>query len=1578
MQRSFSYKNELIIRSSREFHSHRHEFVINQTYRQLFSGTLYNILIPIGYSNKEKSSDYEHEPFLFSSAYLDKIINVNQINLSRTIFTTQDVHTAQKEKEAQVESVGKWIFEKCFYDTSDIIYQLNINFKVDKTYMEIFTKGFMWAILNRKNRLAHKIAIVFDMAETESIQAIKHFANYMSLFFVNLNDKQKEMIQLSQIAVCSRQNNMLVVNFILTGSDPDTMYATAIHYAYHNFNISRRFLNMLKLIMKPTRATESRKSTLVPSLFPFDLYLSENEKPWFLNILHEQLNQDLRMNRHEGVSGCCIDNIHFKVNDNTHMHRFYAVDLLLNNLSNIYRFAYVCCKSLIANIMKLEEKPKQILVIGYREYTSILIHQIMSFLRSYLETNNDSLKIYGGYVGYDIDGREAFYPLCNIEKNDYNACKFAFITPVGITFHSFDDIVRTASKYLKHNIREADVILKQCLFATIFNDTKDIFGDVDQYGNYFLSLNNQVYYFGMIKSTGTLHASGEKCSDCYPVNPTQELLLVAVNNITSKPNKIFPVFTSSKLLESDVLFESNITVLENKLVRKLKYDVFSSLLENCLIYHHVKRKENYFQYYIDTKKLYLNLLNSPKKELHKWVEYVKKTLRTRDSATYAFNILVAPEHESNSGFVEFVANNIFGHNIKFVHFPIDDTYREDVRSQLAYISRDIRYINETFHDSVLNIYFVDDAINTATSFNLMKRRMEMLIREAFYGVSSVRIRINLFDAAFILINRLSPDSIKTLMRTTDICFELTGNTSDNLIRSADIKEHFFSVLDIPIPSLRTKSDKCPSCDLVRMFEEIEKRSSTNMLAKIAQRKKAQNELYDVSKCKLCREDGNSSETICNAKIKCQRLEPLFSQILAYQSVLEYRDTKNFSKISDFYTNVRNAILIFLVDFSNVHSKGKVSEYEKLDWLRFNIKALSRPLLSSYHHVGQETLSIILNIIEGLVEPTFTVEDELVRGIVDVASIKKDDSAGLIDKKQHLFLVLLKQVASMGSAYVLREDTMFKIFTYFSTNYLLRSVNKRTHRENFPFFIDTLKEFGEYYLSVVMMSMRERNVCADENIINMWVEKIINVQADQTFGNNFIEALFIENSQGLYNRAKQEKDDVQLLYNICNDKREKKTFTQFCKNIKTYIESLEFENNVSDRAVERVLLFGTRNPHADSGLLVLQPFTDTLNINIGNIVDMVYDINLHNDWIMDTYNIGREVNGSPYDSMCMRALVSIAYKKVLPRMEQENMMDDVEHANLYIYIKFMPNATRLDILKILRKILFLRNDIMENLEHFSPHISEIMERTMRDKWLIVKELYDRISSKENGHYSLHSADGDESKCLLALQYAKRLFDELNYIDGRFVELERIFEGCKNMIVNNERSGDRWLQLAANNISEILEKKLAMYYVSIEDVIKSICIYIDRCWEAEERPKISFDIENDVETFNQLRIYWTEAFDAEIQSIIADIKKYGKCDIVNVNAKLEKNGFIAVSISNKPINCASSNNICIRGCKLCEERCDEKRAKIQRPSIVEMTEFINDLGGGSIKSNPVFESNCGMFCSKIYTRQMKKTWKRWEAQ
>ncbi len=130
-------------------------------------------------------------------------------------------------------------------------------------------------------------------------------------------------------------------------------------------------------------------------------------------------------------------------------------------------------------------------------------------------------------------------------------------------------------------------------------------------------------------------------------------------------------------------------------------------LSRFLIYKHIERNGNHFNYYFATEKLWSS--SDIRNKVREWLERKEDELFRNDSCK-VYDIIVAPLHYSNTVFVEEVNRSLFKNAALVLHFDADKEFRMNVQTKYSSIQQ--LYDNLCVDDdiSIINFHYVDDVI----------------------------------------------------------------------------------------------------------------------------------------------------------------------------------------------------------------------------------------------------------------------------------------------------------------------------------------------------------------------------------------------------------------------------------------------------------------------------------------------------------------------------------------------------------------------------------------------------------------------------------------------------------------------------------------------------------------------------------------------------------------------------------------------------------------------------------------------------------------------------------------------------
>ena len=790
--------------------------------------TCYNVLLPLGYKWDEiqkkefnmvgNSQRWFNESLAFESYPNYKTIEVTEID---KVVNGETIYSEIEQKDEVIEKLYKtisFVTSKRDFDDLNSIIVCNAQ-KFYYQHIELIAKALFEFAYIRRNKPQTLIAIYF---ETE--YQINEFVRFFSVFY----DKKGniEILKNLQIALLLENNdtnNIPIVALVIAGANIEEAFNTSLMYSYSNSNVSVRFVDSCRYLTRVILPNHVNKPKYVPIL-PFDIFLNNGKICHFIQNLYNDIkNNDIRNKEY----GCLIDNVHIRIGSKIHLDKFFEAELIFHNSNTINKFAY-----LIA--IDIEEQLRQsaildanaIMIVGYESYSSLLVQEVIRLLKH----NNPEKSI--NYCIYSVNdkGEEnvSYSPEVSKSKNQKELILdslYFTIMPINTTFttvYKMQNVIRrNAIKGFdinQHNVGKAKDNLKNIIpiefighySIIVVSQTADINGKTLLQDKYWRFDSRNQHNIILNKESNSQKEENNVLVKAYIVidaswfNPPKEIEkinsdptypiepLIYVDKTSTIPNALFKL-KGTYLDGPDTYFkyDSSLNKYENDEETKI------NSLFDCLIYSHIYKKDNHFLYYIDKNKY----CEVEKGSIIKWLSNEKNCIKNGD-----FNVIISPLHNPDSVFLKLVLDYGFSHNFRLIHMSIYETNQTELLSKFSYIAKQYEEIAKHNSAAKLNFYFVDNSIVTGKTIERSLSLIRSLI--SICGITEI-IPIK-FSKIFTLINRSRPHTIS----------EYVENPHEDI----------HSYLYLHVPNFNTHNNNCPTCNLVKKYESLVKRSSTNCMS----------------------------------------------------------------------------------------------------------------------------------------------------------------------------------------------------------------------------------------------------------------------------------------------------------------------------------------------------------------------------------------------------------------------------------------------------------------------------------------------------------------------------------------------------------------------------------------------------------------------------------------------------------------------------------------------------------------------------------------------------------------------------
>ena len=896
-------------------------------------------------------------------------------------------------------------------------------------------------------------------------------------------------------------------------------------------------LNKFRVKRFPTNENESEMK-----LIPFDML----DMPQTQGTLFEQaVKQVLESDIQKYSFGCKLKYTHMRIGSKLHICEFYEAELLFHNNYYVSRFALL----LVRNLLKVLGQRKSVMLVGYETYSELLLYEIVKNLND--KGYESSYMIYEGRNA----GRFRYYNSPEYIKSREDIV-FVVIVPINstMTTHSklraalLQELQKVAPNLTVKIAINYALILVRSDAKREENDVKNN-DDRDIESHYYVSSGkgaveakylpegeNTIRYFVPVK---TKWYNPLECDRCFPKQSMlDEQPLIETNRVSiipvqllgiQEPDILSPVKAHNKPNEPD---EKIYWVENEKRVKKLT---------DSLIYRHIVRKGNHFIYYFELEKYFMK----NREDIINWLKEIKGQQRKVDGIVY--DVIVAPLHYSNAGFVTEVNSHLYGNAALVLNFEIEKEYRENVKTKYSNIIGLYKKLLDIGKEAELRFHFVDDNIITSNTY----LRAKSLFSSLFLFKPESVVKVSVFEDVIVLLNRMSESSIMNCVNN---------------------RNEYYSYVSLNISAMRNHEDACTQCKVVENSQKLRDQASTNQMYEFWDKKIYHHRIIEAENYQNALEEEreeNVGKLSDYEELQEERRERAGKRMLCTHMLNDEMGRIGYEKND---TEQVKKIMLKLLKL-NI-SDGK---QEAMEWIISGIKVFSRPFISFRKSSREAIFQIMLELLEfmtnALVLPKAKIQDSKFTKYGDVKEICcviRDAKLlwGQDEKIYVLLLTLMQRLSDLNSNYVIRKENIKKLFAVinllnitdhqrecFKQRYLsiVKRITCLSSDENKCIYLEFLLLFHEEYVN----ADREK-----ENIQKGLSEKLVLLESEAEESNvpkelsitDFQRILFLENTRVLYdgirdlaNEIKEEISEKDLLRQI----KEKYYYDNFERLLRYY-------------------------------------------------------------------------------------------------------------------------------------------------------------------------------------------------------------------------------------------------------------------------------------------------------------------------------------------------------------------------------------------------------------------------------------------
>lgn len=539
---------------------------------------------------------------------------------------------------------------------------------------------------------------------------------------------------------------------------------------------------------------------MIKKLFPFENLISlQGNKSLFVDTVEKVVNSDLQ---DVDTFGCKIENCHTHVGSKKHLECFFEAELLFHNSYYNKGFA-IETYSLINSLDNIEEL-ESILFVGYETFGEMYLNELIDLFSN--KNGNSSIKYNYCVAETSASGFKIRKQIENTNIQDYKLV--VFVVPISTTLTTHDKLMSIFNEEFKlesgtYKFINLALILIGPIennneYWSISNDTSSLNRRVvlkEEMQQKLVELSNHdVYFFAFINAkwndlTGC-SACGNKKNRFSRVGLHEEAIF-EVNRASVVP-----------MLQLNV---NNIPVplrQEDKVKAENNLEKVVELI-NCLIYSHVERNGNHYQYYFNTQKYFEN----NKIKIVEWLKVIKTEIIKKNELQekHILNFIVSPRHNTNAGFIQQVNKHVFDGSARIILFDVAREFRGNIKSKYSDLTRLTQNLCKSNINFEMRFHYVDDTIQSGNSYYRIKNLLNTIIPDISNDKKFSRV---IFDSIIILLGRNSEDSKKLYIE----------------------KNKFYEYVHLSISPMRSHEDACTLCNLNLNFNKLEDSTATHYLS----------------------------------------------------------------------------------------------------------------------------------------------------------------------------------------------------------------------------------------------------------------------------------------------------------------------------------------------------------------------------------------------------------------------------------------------------------------------------------------------------------------------------------------------------------------------------------------------------------------------------------------------------------------------------------------------------------------------------------------------------------------------------
>ena len=1018
---------------------------------------------------------YDKSCFLEEKMYGEQELKEHRINYIRDEIINSLSEKLKEEKADRLEKAdeeqkmtSEMIADKETEKTEVVLLLSEENWGERRT--EIFCKSLMLAFMEWQPENGQGFYVIIkDCTANDFITISRIFAIFygksmlyessslerLQIYLSGIDQSEEFLIAGKDIAGLLTMAGKLT---LVRGIQPHCL--RSVEYILHKFQIP-----------KAVDSFEEQNLKLVP----FDiLKIPDSSETLFERAVKRVLESDLQ----KYSFGCKLEHTHMRIGSKLHINEFYEAELLFHNNYYVARFAQLIIRRLKERSALCNDKP--MMLVGYETYSELLLSEIMTHLNDrgyrcsymvYEQRREGKFRYYNTKEYIPFEERMKFILIVPINSSMTTHSKLRASLHMEIQKLQPDMQPQIAANYALILIRSGkenepcDQMEKKYCESMENGIIKAL---------YLPEKEREIRYFVCVR-TEWKHPL--ECKLCFP----DDSMLNEQPLIETNRESIIPIQMLG-IQESDILnaYSGDKNSAEKNMDEKKDNEERVRYLGESLIYRHIVRNGNHFMFYFQLEKYFMQ----NRERIISWLNGLKE--KKKKSRGIIYDVIVAPLHFSNAGFVAEVNYHLYGNAALVLNFEVEKEFRDNVRTKYSNIIGLYKKLLDMKKEAELRFHFVDDNIITGSTFFRAKSLFTSLLPEHLGKEGKIQVRV--FEDIIVILNRMSEASIMNCV----------ADRSD-----------YHAYVSLNISSMRNHEDACTLCKTVDSARQLRDRSSTNIMYEFWDKRMVRHQMIEAEE--YGHEQERHRKEILHERA-CRRMlcTHITNERLADLGYLK-NDTDEVKKIMQHLLKEK--------------AEAENAQTEAMEWIISYVKIFSRPFVSFRKSSREAAFQIMLEFIEfiviELVQTNARLEQkkftnykglEVVCGTIRDAKLKWDQD----EKIFSLLLTLMQRLSALGSNYIIRKRNIKKLF----------AVLKNLHIQE-----EMREEFKKRYLSIakrITCLSSGESKCVYLEYLLLYGEEYQNEEIEEKMqekepvfcfdlveDKKFLEILFLENTRVLY-------------------------------------------------------------------------------------------------------------------------------------------------------------------------------------------------------------------------------------------------------------------------------------------------------------------------------------------------------------------------------------------------------------------------------------------------------------------------------